>query len=235
MADGRVMTRAADAPTQVREISGHGRVILRAVTFTYPGGATHPGWQWDLSSVVIPAGALRADPNLQTFCCGGPKLWYEAIRRSCVQCGDEFLFGAAEQRYWYETLQFHESSTAIRCPKCRKRRRTGKARREQLARALRETEAHPHDAHCWLELARVTVELRQQDGDGNIDRGLAAARKAWRLSEERLAEAQYYEFVLQRTAGREEKARVIEQRFLVDGQPSARWLALLRRGRAAAT
>lgn len=212
--DGRTLVRSPGAPEQHVKVPGHGFYVLRTVTWTHPNGRTWSGWEWDLSGLEIPDGALRADPTLQTYCCGGPKLWYQDIERTCVQCGQDFVFGAGEQRYWYETLSFHESSTAIRCVRCRKRARTVHALQAQLALALRATEAAPRDADRWLELAKVSAELRQATGQGDLNRGLDAARKAWRLSDERLPAALYWESVLQRLAGREAKAVQAEDAFL---------------------
>ena len=218
------MTRAADAPVQVQNVKGHGRILLRAVTWSR-GASAWPGYQWDLSQLQLPPGAIPASPELQTFCCSGPKLWYVDVERCCVQCGDTFTFRAAEQRYWYETLSFHESSTAIRCLRCRKARRSQKALHAQLAVALRATESDPADPHRWLELARVTAEL----GRGDRARAIHAARRAWRLSKEKLTEALYWEARLHRAAGREEKARALEEQFVRLAGPDRRSHDLLRR------
>lgn len=227
--DGRTMSRAAGAPASTLNVEGHGRVILRSVTFSNSEGRTWNGAQWDLSELKIPPGAVPANPHLQTFCCSGPKLWYVDIQRRCVQCGEDFDFTAAEQRFWYETLSFHEASTAIRCKVCRKRRRTVKALGAQIGEALRATEAAPRDPDRWLELARVTGELRRLSGKGDINRGISAARKAWRLSQERLPEALYWEAVQQRAAGREDKARTLEAQFLALAGTDRRLRELARR------
>lgn len=226
--NGVTLVREPDAKGDVRELKGHGFLTLWPVTLHTPDGRVFRSTDWDLSRVVPPPGALRADPLLQTFCCGGPKLWYEDIERRCVQCGEDFVFEAAEQRFWYETLSFHESSTAIRCRKCRKRRRSLHALHNQLALALRATEAAPKDADAWLELARVSAELRAQSGKGDIDRGISAARKAWLLSEERLPEALYWESVLQIIAGREERGLQLEDAFLAAAGPGRRIAELTR-------
>lgn len=225
LADGRVMTRAADAVVHVQNVNGHGRVLLREVTWSREDGRVWKGWQWDLSQLQPPPGAILANPELQIFCCSGPKLWYEDDDRTCVQCGLSFTFSASEQRYWYETLAFHESSTAIRCLRCRKARRSRKALHAQLAMALRATEALPKDPHRWLELARVTAEL----GRGDRARAISAARRAWRLSKEQLPEALFWEANLQRAAGRDAKALELEERFLALAGPDRRSRELVKR------
>lgn len=225
--DGRVMVREPNAPTRAREVPGHGRVLFREVTFSRDG-RSWPGLEWDLSELLIPPGAVRADPMLQNFCCSGPKLWYEDIERRCVQCQEAFVFTASEQRFWYETLHFNEASTAIRCLRCRKRRRTVASLHAQLALALRATEQAPKDADRWLELARVSGELRALGGQGDLRRGIAAARKAWRLSGQRLPEALYWESVLQHFAGRDDKCRAAEDAFLAAAGPERRLRGLVR-------
>jgi hypothetical protein len=47
-----------------------------------------------------------------------------------VDCGQRFVFAAAEQRFWYETLQFWVQSRPKRCIPCRRARR---ARRRSSA------------------------------------------------------------------------------------------------------
>lgn len=227
--DGRTMLREAGARVEIRPIPGHGELLIYPVTWTNAEGRSWPGFAFDTSRVVVPAGALRGDPALQVFCCGGPKLWYEDQERTCVQCRTSFVFSAAEQRFWYETLRFHESSTAVRCVSCRKKRRTQHALREQLALALRATEAAPSDADRWLELARVSTQLRAMTGTGDLNRAIDAARKAWRLSEERLPEALYWESTLQHMAGRVEKALAAEEAFLALAHTSRHFKALAQK------
>jgi hypothetical protein len=36
-----------------------------------------------------------------------PKYFYVDDERECIQCGKQFTFHAAEQKYWYETLKFN--------------------------------------------------------------------------------------------------------------------------------
>ena len=42
----------------------------------------------------------------------------------CQDCGEEFIFTASVQRFWYEDLQFYVDSEPKRCTACRKAGRT---------------------------------------------------------------------------------------------------------------
>jgi len=55
--------------------------------------------------------------------------WYEDQAFRCVDCGKDELWTAAQQQWWYETIQGHVYSSAIRCRVCRlaKRQRDGRA------------------------------------------------------------------------------------------------------------
>lgn len=56
---------------------------------------------------------------------------YFDSRRSCVDCGQSFLFFAAEQKYWYEVLGFPLEANCVRCVPCRKQQRTLQAQRQR--------------------------------------------------------------------------------------------------------
>ena len=45
---------------------------------------------------------------------------YYDVERKCRDCHRMFIFFAAEQRYWYETLRFPIESDCVRCYPCRK-------------------------------------------------------------------------------------------------------------------
>jgi hypothetical protein len=230
------MTRVPGGLPDVRTFPGHGTFVLFPAEFERPDGHRWRGWEWDLSGIQVPPGATRGDPNLQRFGLSGPQFWYVDRDRTCVACGDEFVFAGAEQRFWYETLGFDPLSTAIRCPACRRKVRSLKALHATLATALRAAEAAPDEAARWLDLARACGELRDRTGEGDLDRGLAAARRARRLSDDALVEALYWEATFQRYAGRLDAAAELEAAFIARAGRNSREKALLRaierRGRA---
>jgi Probable zinc-ribbon domain len=45
---------------------------------------------------------------------------YYDFKRVCQDCQGSFIFFAAEQKYWFETLGFHADARAVRCAECRK-------------------------------------------------------------------------------------------------------------------
>lgn len=175
----------------------------------------------------MPKGAVRGNPLAQHFCCDFPKYFYLDEQRTCVQCGRSFVFYAKEQRFWYEVLHFNFGSTAIRCLDCRKRQRTEHSLREQIATVLKGLETRRDDPDLCLDLARATVQYREMTGEGNLDRAIAAARKAssqWRGA----AEPLYWEGKAQYLAGREAKARECFAQFLAKA-PSGRRMSELAR------
>ncbi len=84
----------------------------------------------------IPEGAVPGDISPQIFCSyyHVPKYFYVDSKKTCLQCNKKFVFKAKEQKYWYETLQFNFHSQTIRCPSCRKKKRTEKRSCNRSAR-----------------------------------------------------------------------------------------------------
>src|SRR5664279_3894678 len=140
------------------------------------------------------------------------KYFYLDEQRTCVQCGDTFVFRAAEQKYWYETLKFNFGSVAVRCPRCRRKKRTEAALREQIGATLRELDEHGDDPRLWLALARTTVMYRERTGEGNLERAVAATRKTAEGLDS--PEPLFWEGRCQHLAGRRAKATKCFQQFL---------------------
>jgi len=58
-----------------------------------------------------------------------PVTHYFDLERICLKCGKPFIFFAAEQKHWYETLRFPLEAQAVHCTICRKQNQAlGKAR-----------------------------------------------------------------------------------------------------------
>ena len=163
----------------------------------------------------LPKGAVRGDIEVQSYCpmCDIPRYFYVDEERTCVQCGERFVFGAKEQKFWYETLKFNYASTAIRCRRCRRERRTEVALRAQLADVLRKLEAKPRDPSLLLELAKTTVEYRERTGEGDLNRAIAACRTAASECPED-AEPLFWEGRCQELAGRTAKAQKLYDAFI---------------------
>lgn len=163
----------------------------------------------------LPPGAVRGNPRHQQyyglFC--KPRYFYLDRDEICVQCGQTFVFSAKEQKYWYESLGFPLVSVAVRCLPCRRRRRSQKALREELARCLRALEAEPDDFAQHLALAEATVRYRRSTGEGDLDRAIHSVRRVQKGWPE-AAEAYFWEGACHAEADREAKARELYQRFL---------------------
>src|SRR5689334_8335773 len=71
------------------------------------------------------ASAVRADVTKQdyTVC---PRHWYVDAVFRCIDCGNDFLFSATDQRFWYEERRFYVDSRPNRCVACRKKERNRK-------------------------------------------------------------------------------------------------------------
>ncbi|MCA9698939.1 MAG: zinc-ribbon domain containing protein, partial [Myxococcales bacterium] len=118
-----------------------------------------------------------------------PRYFYVDQPRLCVQCREEFVFRAGEQKRWYETLGFNFASVAIRCPACRRKRRSDKAMHHAVDDAKRALANKPDDAGAQLAVAEAIVELHARFGKGKLEQAVAAARKARRLLKDRPASA----------------------------------------------
>jgi hypothetical protein len=187
---------ALGAPTLWFPVVGHVPLIRDENT---PGG-----WAIDRQATPkLPLGAIRGDLTRQTFCCASPRYAYLDENRDCVQCGATFVFGAAEQKYWYETLQFSIHSHAIRCLACRKQRRSDRAIRQRYQAAA--PFEHSKDADELIEFVAALCEMIERLGAGKTDLMLHAARKARRARPE-WADPLYWEARAHDLAGRGARA-----------------------------
>lgn len=67
--------------------------------------------------------AQRADISKQNYSVC-PRYWYVDATFLCRDCGNEFVFTANEQHFWYEEKRFWIDSVRRRCAACRKEQRT---------------------------------------------------------------------------------------------------------------
>ncbi|MCB9681679.1 MAG: zinc-ribbon domain containing protein [Alphaproteobacteria bacterium] len=198
-----------------------------ATTWTFPDGKTCRGWTWPLDlNPPVPPGAVRADPRRQLLSNWAPRYWYEDEARTCVQCGAAFVFSGAEQRFWYETLQFPFESTAVRCVACRRRRRTQQARHRAVADARAAVAASPEDPVSQFALADALVSLHETTGQGSLDDAIAAARKAH--GGDAVHAAVVWEARAQHLAGRDARARDLLAPFLAGKTPGRKAGAVVR-------
>jgi tetratricopeptide (TPR) repeat protein len=179
-------------------------------------GSSKEHWTYDPDyEPELPLGAVRGDVSKQVFCsaCHVPKYFYLDKESQCLQCGGSFTFGATEQKYWYETLKFNFHSAAVRCPDCRRLRRSERALREQIAHAKAAIRTAPDDPAPHLALAQALVEYHERTGQGRLDDAVAAARRAARLWPQ-APDVLLWEGVAHARAGRTGRARECLTRFL---------------------
>lgn len=194
----------------------YGQVPLVLAASVGSDGKVYESWQYDpLYRPRLPRGAVAGDVTKQIFCaaCHVPKYFYVDETHRCVQCDERFTFRASEQKYWYEVRKFNFRSAPVRCPTCRRLRRSEHALREQIAQARRAVETSPHDPGAHLALARSVVEYHERTGAGRLDDALAAARKARTLWPD-APDAELWEGIAHAREGRARQARVCLSRFL---------------------
>jgi hypothetical protein len=218
------MRRKRTAPSTVRHPL-FGDIPLLAVERLLPDGRTWKGWRHDPDyAPPLPRGAVRGDVRRQHFCpmCHVPRYFYLDQEKRCVQCGESFVFGALEQKFWYESLHFHFDSTAIRCGECRRRRRSVRALNERLARVRAALVDRPDDPALLLELAEAIVSLHERAGRGPLDDAVSAARRSRRLWPE-AREALFWEGAAHAAAGRVGRASALLMEYLErPGDPALR-------------
>ncbi|THT96061.1 hypothetical protein E9531_16760 [Lampropedia puyangensis] len=113
---------------------------------------------WSKDDTRIPNTAIAADCAKQEASLF-PVTHYFDESCVCVDCKRPFLFFAAEQKYWYEGLQFNLSSACIRCPVCRKSQQKTARYKQRYETLLRienpSTEQLIEKVACCLSLIEV--------------------------------------------------------------------------------
>ncbi len=181
----------------------------------------------------LPPGAVRGDIRKQEFCriCHCPRYFYVDVGKNCVQCGQDFLFSAKEQKYWYESLKFHFDSVAIRCPKCRRRQRSEKALHVQIEVAKKALRKDPCDPSMLLSLAMAIVRCHQKTGGGNLDEAISSCRQAikkWPGAYEAL----FWEGLCHQEAERPAKAANLFERFIAKARKKGKYRKLVSEAEA---
>ncbi len=196
-------------------------------------GTVYRGFEYDPDyAPPLPKGAIRGDVERQDFnsVWDVPRYFYVDIQRTCVQCGEAFVFGAREQKHWYETLKFHYDSVATRCVDCRSKRRSDRALRKELADAKVAVRKRADDPGALLLLAEATVRYFERFQQGNLEEAVAASRKARRLlrghPSKQVRRALFWEGMSQAFAGRRTTARSLLEAFVAGGSVGRGYRAL---------
>jgi hypothetical protein len=214
-------TKRAEPDARVYPHPVFGPIPLIVREWTDADGTPRASYDFDLDyQPPLPLGAVRGNARCQRSrgAFDVPRYFYVDQERCCVQCREVFMFGAREQKHWYETLGFNFASVAIRCPGCRRQRRSAKALHHAVDDAKRKVAATPDDAAAQLALAEAIVELHARRGHGKLDEALAAARKARRLLQSEPAKAwvltHYWEARAHALGERVDRARAAFEAFL---------------------
>ncbi len=233
-------SKAADTSDQNQEqrynaSRKYGRIpMIEKTVSRFETGKKYTYWTHDPDfQPELPKGAIRGDVQKQVYCpmCWEPKYYYLDIKSTCIQCGQEFVFAASEQKYWYETLKFHFASVAIRCPKCRRQQRSERAIKKQKDEVLGKMKERPDDPVILIAVAEATIQQFDRLGTGNLNLAIAVSRKALKISPH-LCEALYWEAVCQERASRKAKSIRLFRDFIESAINLKRAQTLVKKARA---
>lgn len=226
----------AKPAVQVRQHPLFGAIPMLPLEVQLGDGRVHRGLDYDPDyQPPLPRGAVRGDVRRQEFCrmCHVPRYFYLDKERRCVQCGDDFIFSAAEQKHWIEVLKFHFDAEAVRCLSCRRQRRSDKALRGQLAAAKVSLAQAPDDPARQLAVVEAVVRHYERRGQGKLDEAIALARKV--RQGERWAgqvESLFWEAGCHRLAGRGARAIALYREFIEHGGRGRRRTAMVKEATA---
>ena len=116
---------------------------------------------WACEACIKAGRALEAKPWLQNHGCFLMKFAYVDEVKTCSDCGNEFVFAATEQLYWYETLEFLIYSEPKQCVSCRHKRRKVKQANLEIGEMLGSFEGSIPEL---LQLTERTKRLVTADG-----------------------------------------------------------------------
>lgn len=88
--------------------------------------------QWACNFCLANEAAIQGNLHEQTFCDFPPYLAYFDVELHCEDCENNFIFFAAEQKFWYETLKFWVQSRPKQCVDCRRKKWAEKQKQREL-------------------------------------------------------------------------------------------------------
>jgi hypothetical protein len=124
---------------------------------------------WACDACFKAGRALEAKPWLQVCGYNAGKFAYVDKVKTCSDCGNEFVFAATEQLFWYETLEFLIYSEPKQCVPCRHKRRAVKQANLEISEMLGSFEGSIPEL---LQLADLYTQL------GNSAKSLEFLRRA---------------------------------------------------------
>lgn len=194
----------------------YGNIPLIPSTHSTADGRQYTFHEYDPNYAPdMPRGAVRGNIRQQNLCfyCNVPKYFYVDEQKTCIQCGEAFIFSAREQKFWYETLKFYGTSQAIRCPECRRKKRSEKSLCAQIGSTKSALKQDPDNPALLLGLSEAIVRYHAMSGQGKLSEATAAARRARKLVSKAF-EALFWEALCHIRSGRDAKGRELLARFL---------------------
>lgn len=97
---------------------------------------------------LVPIDAVAADPaKLRHNNTYDPlPLYYKDMAYTCIDCGEEDVWTAEQQKWWYEEAKGHIHSRAVHCKNCRAKIQAEKKAQQLHMQAMRERVPHPNEA-----------------------------------------------------------------------------------------
>ena len=95
--------------------------------------------------------------------------YYVDMLKKCRSCRRHFIFFAAEQQYWYETLKFYIDSECINCPECRQSIRRRKNDWECYSQLASRDELSDEELIHFIELSVDGILERWHDWEPTHD------------------------------------------------------------------
>ena len=114
-------------------------------------------WFWACDACIDSGRALAANVTRQHLGLGTPFAAYVDRPFQCTDCGKPSVFSAAEQKHWFEKLQFLIWVYPKQCAACRAVRRGRKRSQKSLAKALHGLD--PSDPEQLESVSRLYTEL----------------------------------------------------------------------------
>jgi hypothetical protein len=233
----RRRSSAPAPPKKKRQVQSHplyGEIPLVEDKQTY-AGVEHSFLTWDPDyEPPFPVGAVRGDIRRQKMggMCFVPRYFYLDEANTCIQCGADFVFTAAAQKFWYETLGGPGESFAVRCLPCRRQRRTPRVLSQMILAARQNLEESPSDTTRMLSLAWALLLFRERTGQGKeyANEAISLSRKVARLSPQ-LCQALFLEGKSHHLDGRSQKAEELLREFIEAAGTRQRYRKLVREAR----
>lgn len=107
--------------------------------------------------------AVRADVAKQNYSTY-PRDWYIDATLQCHRCKTEFIFSAAEQEFWYETLHFYVDVLPFHCPACREAVRAVKDKEKKYAREIADTLRKDASSEAKQSMVEIIDTLLKERG-----------------------------------------------------------------------